>query len=156
MVRNSSSKERRVGPQGIGSAIRKKGGRVTPQRLLVARVFFGMKGHPTAAQILAATRKAGGKVGLATVYRTMALLRELGFARAADFGDGATSFEPVGQSGHHDHLICLGCGKIEEFTEPSIEDLQEKVAERYGFVMLNHRLDILGLCSDCSSRQGES
>lgn len=140
--------------KGLGTAIRIRGGRVTPQRLAVARVFYSMQGHPSAMEIAQAVQRAGANVGLATVYRTMALLIDLGFATAAEFGDGVTRYESR-RGGHHDHLICLGCGKIIEFTEPSIEELQASVARRLGFRILDHRLEITGLCRECSRMEGQ-
>ena len=98
-------------------------------------------GHPT--------------VGHTTVYRTLKLLTEAGLAREVRFGDGKTYYEHHYNHDHHDHLICTECGKIIEFFSAEIEDLQDKMAEQYGFRLTNHSLRMWGICTECQTVEAE-
>lgn len=129
--------------------VRDQGGRMTKQRLKVADVFFSMGGHPGAEDVVREVRKRHPEIGSATVYRTIKLLRDSGLVEAREFGERFCRYEAHRPEEHHDHLICIGCGKIIEFGEEAIEALQERVARQYGFEMHQHRLDIWGLCIDC-------
>jgi len=91
-------------------------------------------------------------VSTATVYRTMNLLVGIGFAHKRFFGEGSAIFEPSVGKHHHDHLVCRSCGKIVEFVEDEIEELQEQVARRHGFRLLSHRLNLYGICADCDAK----
>lgn len=122
---------------------------MTPQRARVAEVFFAMGGHPGVEDLVAEVRKRHPGIGPATVYRTMRLLCDSGLVGMREFGEGFARYEALVPEGHHEHLICTGCGRIIEFDEEAIEALQERVTRRYGFEMHHHRLDIWGLCRDC-------
>jgi Fur family transcriptional regulator, ferric uptake regulator len=100
-------------------------------------------------------RREDPRVSLATVYRTMKLLAECGLAVPREFGDGQTRYEP-GRRGHHDHLICTGCGTIVEFENERIEELQMRVARRHGFVIDSHKLEMYGRCPACRRERGAS
>jgi len=89
------------------------------------------------------------RVGYATVYRTMKLLKECGLAAERHFADGQARFENLEAERHHDHIICERCGRIVEFVHPQIEQLQEKVAQRFGFVATMHKMEIYGICQEC-------
>ena len=91
-----------------------------------------------------------------TVYRTLKLLTECGVAFERKFGDGLTRYELADETHHHDHLICVDCGKIIEFEEPKIEELQEKIAARYGFVLKTHKHEMYGSCADCQAKANRS
>ncbi|NOZ01724.1 MAG: transcriptional repressor [Deltaproteobacteria bacterium] len=134
--------------------IRTTGGHVTAPRLRVAEVFFDMDGHPGIEELHRAVEKRYPGTGGATVYRTMKLLCDSGLACTRDFGDGFARYEALDPAGHHDHLICTACGKIIEFGEEAIEELQEHVSRRHGFQMRDHRLDIYGLCRECAKIEG--
>ena len=88
------------------------------------------------------------KHGLKT-SRQRELIAEVGLAGARQFGDGHTRYEPLQSAEHHDHLICTSCGRIVEFHNPQIEELQARVANRHGFVVTHHKLELYGLCTDC-------
>ncbi|NPB06087.1 MAG: transcriptional repressor [Aquificae bacterium] len=90
-------------------------------------------------------------VSRSTVYRTVKLLEEFGAVREVIKKDKKTIYEFVAGSPHHDHLVCLNCGKIIEFVSDEIESLQHQICNHYGFKPLNHRLEIYGLCRDCQS-----
>jgi Fur family ferric uptake transcriptional regulator len=129
--------------------IRDGNGRITGPRMRVAEVFFSMEGHPGVEQLAAEVRRRHKGIGYATVYRTMKLLVESGLVAAREFGEGFARYEVQEPAEHHDHLICTSCGRILEFEDPGIEDLQERVTRAHGFVMQRHRLEIYGLCPTC-------
>ncbi|HEY3234418.1 MAG TPA: Fur family transcriptional regulator [Polyangiaceae bacterium] len=134
----------------------KRGLRSTEQRRLIIDTFFESTEHITIDQLLERVRALDARVGYATVYRTLKLLSESGIVLEHKFGDGFTRFELSDEQAHHDHLICLSCGKITEFEEPLIEDLQTRVAARYGFEVRDHKHELYGLCRDCRSRRRKS
>lgn len=127
----------------------RKGQRFTGQRQLIARIFFKHKGHVSAEELYDLIKKQTPSIGFATVYRTLKLLSEAGLATLGNFRDGYTRFENTASKAHHDHLICMSCGKIVEFANSHIETLQEKVAEEHGFLVREHTLDIYGICAAC-------
>ncbi len=132
----------------------KRGLRSTDQRRLIVETFFKAPNHISIEELLAEVRLKDSRVGYATVYRTLKLLTECGVAFERKFGDGLTRYELADESSHHDHLICVECGKIIEFEEPQIEELQERVAARYGFVLKTHKHEMYGTCGDCQQKLG--
>jgi Fur family ferric uptake transcriptional regulator len=124
------------------------------QRDLVAEVFFGMGGHVSVEQLVAAARRSDARVSVATVYRTMKLLADCGLAFPRQFDGSQTRYEPAAGRPHHDHLICTRCGAIEEFAEERIETLQTRVAATRGFQVETHKLELYGRCAACR-RAGE-
>ena len=132
--------------------IHKTGGRVTPARMNIAEVFFSMDGHPGIETLSAEVKRRHPGTGEATIYRTMRLLCQADLAEERQFGEGFSRFERVpstGGSDHHDHLICMQCGAIVEFEDPEIELLQNRTAERHGFSIKTHKLEIYGICPEC-------
>jgi Fur family transcriptional regulator, ferric uptake regulator len=127
----------------------KKGLRSTDQRKLIVETFFHADNHVSIEELLAQVRAKDPRVGYATVYRTLKLLTECGVANERRFGDGLTRYELADDASHHDHLICLECGDITEFEEPRIEELQEKIAKKYGFELRSHKHELYGLCTKC-------
>ncbi len=91
-----------------------------------------------------------------TVYRTLRLLVECGLASARQFGDGHTRFEIAGERHHHDHLICTRCRTIVEFENDRIEQMQDMVARRHGFVVTHHKMELYGLCKTCREAEQQS
>lgn len=130
----------------------RRGLRSTDQRRLIVETFFASPNHISIEELLAEVRQKDPKVGYATVYRTLKLLTECGVAFERKFGDGLTRYELADEESHHDHLICVECGKIIEFEEPKIEELQEKVATRYGFLLKSHKHEMYGTCPECQAR----
>jgi Fur family ferric uptake transcriptional regulator len=128
----------------------------TRQRDLIAEVFFGQQGHFSIDELLAVVRERNNKIGYATVYRTMKLLTECGLAALRQFGDGQRVYELAGDTAHHDHLICVECGKVLEFENEEIEALQEKVARSFGFSLVRHKLELYGLCPKARGIKGGS
>lgn len=121
--------------------------KLTRQRELIL-VEFLKKEHITAEEMYHQLAKKDPHLGLATIYRTLNLFCEVGFAQARHFGS-QTQYDNVSHKGHHDHLICTGCGKIVEFENEDIERLQEEVANGHGFTIKTHKLELYGLCSKC-------
>lgn len=121
--------------------------KLTRQREYILQAFLQNE-HITAEQMYRLLAKKDPHIGLATIYRTLNLFCEAGLAQARHFGS-QTQYDNVAHKGHHDHLICTGCGKIVEFENAEIERLQEQVANRNGFTIKTHKLELYGLCSHC-------
>lgn len=129
--------------------LRDKGLRSTDARRKILDAVFGGSGHFTAEELLDALRGRGERVSRASVYRTLSLLVEGGFVETREFQRGQTMYEAVLGRHHHDHLICTGCGKIVEFENEAIEDLQDRVAAEHGFRLEHHSLRLFGRCTAC-------
>lgn len=121
--------------------------KLTRQRELILSTFLKME-HVTAEQLYHILAKKDPHIGLATIYRTLKLFCETGLAQERHFGS-QTQFDNVAHKGHHDHLICTSCGKIVEFQNCQIEELQEEVARKNGYTIETHKLELYGLCSNC-------
>ena len=130
----------------------KKGLRSTAQRRLVTDIFFQSSEHLSIEDLLAKVRRKDSRVGYATVYRTLKLLKDSGLANERHFGDGVSRYEVAHEDAHHDHLICTECGKIVEFENDRIEELQDELAARYGFVLTRHKHELYGVCADCQAK----
>jgi len=124
------------------------------QRELIADTFFVTGGHLRIEDLLEEVKKRNDGIGQATVYRTIKLLTECGLAEPHQFGDGHTRYEAVtpDDDEHHDHLICILCGKIVEFMDERIETLQVKVARDHGFTVTDHKMELYGKCSECQKK----
>lgn len=141
----------------LQSYMARKGLRSTAQRRLIIDTFFEAASHMTIEDLLAEVRARDKGIGYATVYRTLKLLAECGVASERRFGDGLSRYELSDDATtHHDHLICVSCGKIIEFEEPQIEELQEKIAVRYGFVVTSHKHEMYGVCAECVASKQSS
>lgn len=130
-----------------------QGLRLTGQREMIARIFFENKGHISAEELHLHVRRVSPTVGYATVYRTLKLLSAAGLAMGRSFGDGFARYESQAQTGHHDHLICKRCGRIVEFENRQIEELQKTVAHKHGFQITDHRLELYGICGSCRKKR---
>jgi Fur family ferric uptake transcriptional regulator len=136
----------------LQSHMEKRGLRSTEQRKVIVETFFEAPNHISIEELLAQVRQRDPRVGYATVYRTLKLLTECGVAFERRFGDGLTRYELADEASHHDHLICIECGRIIEFEEPRIEELQERIAGRYGFVLKSHKHEMYGSCAECTAK----
>jgi Fur family ferric uptake transcriptional regulator len=121
--------------------------RHTRQRDAILEIFLEARGHITSEQIYQRVRERHPNIGFTTVYRTMKLLCEAGLANERKFEDGVTRYEIEHE--HHDHLVCVRCGKIVEFECKMIESAQNEIAGRYGFRVLRHRHELYGHCRSC-------
>jgi len=126
-----------------------KGLKATKQREEILNVFLNSSGHRNLAQIYAQVTKVNPKIGYTTVYRTLKLLIRFGLAAQRKFADGETRYELTSGRSHHDHLICLECGKIIEFEDKDLETLQSGIAQRYRFKIFHHKMELYGRCADC-------
>ncbi len=104
--------------------------------------------HQSAEEIYRALLEVGEEVGLATVYRVLTQFEAAGLVTRHHFEGGQAVFE-LSQSGHHDHIVCVVCGKVEEFFDETIEAQQDKIAESKGYEVTDHSLTLYGRCSDC-------
>jgi Fur family ferric uptake transcriptional regulator len=123
----------------------------TRQREAILSAFLGAAGHMTSEDLYERVRAEHPEIGAATVYRTLKLLCDAGIAHPSHFRSGVTLYEH--RHGHHDHLICQGCGEIVEFECSMIEGAQLEIAERYGYRLTNHRHDLYGYCKRCQGRE---
>ena len=130
-------------------ALKKEGLKYTPQRTAVLEEIIKDKGHRESEEIYLALKKRGQHVSRATVYRTMDILVNNGFARKMNLGDGRARYESKVNSPHHDHLVCMDCGLIVEFMDQQIEDLQDEIAIQYEFQLKRHIHQLFGLCKKC-------
>jgi Fur family ferric uptake transcriptional regulator len=130
--------------------IQSKGLKTTRQRGTIVQVFFRLRGHISVEELLLQVKKVNPRIGYATVYRTLHLLVESGLVEERRFGDGLARYEGRNEIEHHDHMICLDCGKIREFSNPKLLALQEQLAEENGFKIFRHRLELYGSCEDPS------
>ncbi len=133
-----------------------KGLKATHQRDVVVEAFLSSTQHVSADELYRGISSEHPGIGYATVYRTLKLLKDAGLAAERHFGEGFARYEPLEPGRHHDHLICIGCGTIVEFENPDIEDLQTRVAERHGFSITHHRLELYGHCANCRKNAAAS
>jgi len=121
-----------------------KGLRMTDQRRTIADVLEGSDDHPDVEELYARASARDPNISIATVYRTVKLFEEAGILERVDFGDGRARYEDADRE-HHDHLIDLNSGQVIEFLDPELEALQEKIAERLGYRLKGHRLELYGV-----------
>ena len=124
-----------------------KGMKMTEQRRTIARVLSSADDHPDVEEVYRRAGKMDPRISIATVYRTVRLFEEAHIIERHDFGDGRARYEEVPDE-HHDHLIDIQTGKIIEFQNTEIEELQEKIAEKHGMRLVGHRLELYGVPLD--------
>jgi Fur family ferric uptake transcriptional regulator len=125
--------------------------KVTPHRELILETFLNHEGHRSVEEIYKTVRQEDPRIGYTTVYRTMKLLAECGLAREIDLADGITRYEHLFNHEHHDHMICMECGTSIEFFNADIESVQDAASEQLGFKVLDHKLQIYGVCRKCQA-----
>jgi len=121
-----------------------KGVKLTEQRKIIAKVMSESNDHPDVDELYNRVSKIDSKVSIATVYRTVKLFEESGIVTKHDFKGGKARYEELSES-HHDHLIDVKTGEIIEFVDDEIEKLQKKVAEKYGYELVDHKLELYGI-----------
>lgn len=131
--------------------LREKGFKLTPQRKSILDVIIANEGkHLSAEEIYELVRINCPDIGLATVYRTMQILDEIGLVYKHNFDDGRSRYEFNQDEDHqHHHLICMNCGKVVEVEEDLLEQLEHEVESKYNFSVTNHNLKFFGYCSQC-------
>jgi Fur family ferric uptake transcriptional regulator len=117
--------------------------RMTEQRRVIAKVLSDADDHPDAEELYARAAKIDPKISLATVYRTVRLFSDSGIIETHDFRDGRARYETADED-HHDHLIDVQSGEVIEFMDEEIEELQKKIAEKLGYELVDHRLELYG------------
>ena len=120
-----------------------RGMRMTEQRRVIARVLDAATDHPDVEELYARASAIDPNISMSTVYRTVKLFEESGIVARRDFGDGRARYEQTPDE-HHDHLIDVTTGQVIEFNDPEIEALQERIAERLGYRLVDHRLELFG------------
>jgi Fur family ferric uptake transcriptional regulator len=120
-----------------------KGMRMTEQRRVIARVLSGAHDHPDVEELYRRSHAVDPHISIATVYRTVRLFEEAGIVARHDFRDGRSRYEEATEV-HHDHLIDLKSGKVIEFVDDDIEALQEAIARKLGYKLVDHRLELYG------------
>ena len=131
----------------IEDKCKEKGVRLTDQRKVIAKVMsdskstYGSKDHPDVDELHKRVSLVDPKISIATVYRTVKLLEESGIIERHDFKEGKSRYEPLTEE-HHDHLIDVKTGEIVEFVDKEIEELQKKVAEKLGYKLVDHKLEL--------------
>ena len=121
-----------------------KGVKLTDQRKIIAKVMSMSQDHPDVNELHIRVSKIDTKISIATVYRTVKLFEEAGIITKHDFKGGKARYEEINE-GHHDHLIDINTGEIVEFVDDEIEKLQKKVAEKHGYDLVDHKLELYGI-----------
>jgi Fur family ferric uptake transcriptional regulator len=121
-----------------------KGMRMTEQRRVIAQVLDAASDHPDVEELYRRASKIDPRISISTVYRTVRLFEDAGVVTRHEFRDGRARYETIPDE-HHDHLIDLKTGKVTEFRDDEIEKLQERIAARLGFKLVDHRLELYGV-----------
>lgn len=124
-----------------------KGLRITEQRRVIAKVLSESDDHPDVEMLHERANKIDPGISIATVYRTVRLFEEAGILDRHDFGDGRARYEAAPEA-HHDHLIDVETGKVVEFVDPELEALQKQIAEKLGYRLVDHRMELYGVRLD--------
>lgn len=141
---------------GLRQKFQDKQYKLTPQRQVILQTFLDNQNqHLSAEDVYTIVRLQAPETGLATVYRTLELLSELGVLKKLDFGDGRSRYE-VNESStphHHHHLICLQCGAVKEFEDDLMETLETVIARKSRFTIVDHEVKFFGYCQECQQKR---
>ena len=130
-------------PIDIEALCLKKGLRITEQRRVIARVLSEVTDHPDVESLHRRVAEVDPRISIATVYRKVKLFEEAGILERHEFQGGRSRYETVAD-GHHDHLIDIDTGDVIEFHDPELEDLQRRIAEKLGYRLVDHRMELYG------------
>ncbi len=122
--------------------------RFTTERVIILEEIFSFSSHFDAEQLFIHIRRKHDQISRATVYRTLELLHKIGIIKKENLGQDYASYELAMDMPHHDHLICVECGKVVEFMDDVIEKQQREICEKYGMEMIRHQLQIYGRCKE--------
>lgn len=131
-------------PIDIEALCAERGLRITEQRKVIAKVLSEATDHPDVESLHERASAIDPKISIATVYRTVRLFEEAGILDKHDFGDGRSRYEAAPEA-HHDHLIDVETGKVIEFVDPELEALQRQIAEKLGYRLVDHRMELYGV-----------
>ena len=132
--------------------VKSKGLKYSTQREEILKVLYNSKEHLTSEEIYNKVKKINRNIGLATVYRALAFLEEQGLINSISFGSEGKKYE-LNRGKHHDHMICINCNKIIEFFDEELEKLQKEIAEKHGFKLITHELNMYGICKECQDKK---
>ena len=125
--------------------------KITLPRIKILQILESAEVHHVSAEdVYKLLLASGEEIGLATVYRVLTQFEQAGLVVRHNFDGGHSVFELASEE-HHDHIVCVRCGKVEEFNDSKIEKRQEEVASQFGFELTDHHLNMYGLCPDCLS-----
>lgn len=136
--------------------LKKDGLRLTRQRDALLEAVFATHRHFSAEDLHRDLEQSGHSVSIATIYRSLNLLVEGGLIQGLDVGNGRVLYEHTLGHQHHDHMVCVDCGKITEFVSPEIEALQEEAAKAHKFNVVAHSLKLFGYCSNCNKKHPDA
>ena len=131
----------------IEALLAEKGLRLTEQRKVIAQILAASDDHPDVETLHARAHALDPRISIATVYRAVRLFEEAGLLERHEFGDGRARYEPASET-HHDHLIDVETGKVIEFADEELEQLQRRIAEKLGFRLVDHRMELYGVALD--------
>ena len=133
--------------------LKSSGLKATLPRLKILEVFQTSDiRHLTAEDVYKHLLTEGSDIGLATVYRVLMQFEQAGILTRSHFESGKSVFE-LNEGKHHDHLVCTGCGRVEEFYDPEIERRQQMISKDKGWILQDHAMSLYGLCADCASKR---
>ena len=135
--------------QKLEEYIKKANLKSSNQRADILKIFYDEKNHLTAEELYEICKDKIPNIGIATVYRALKLFCEIGICQELKMDNGITRYEVNNENKHHDHLICSGCGTFVEIVSDEIENIQKEIAEKNGFILTRHRLNLYGLCPKC-------
>ncbi|MBW1721657.1 MAG: transcriptional repressor [Deltaproteobacteria bacterium] len=135
------------------SFIGEKGLRNTPEREMIIEEIFASREHFDVDELYLRLRKKGSKVSKASIYRNLPLILECGLIKEVWHQDGHMHYEPLYGREHHCHLRCIRCGRVIEFYEEELKNIEKRLEERYRFQIIDHRMDVLGYCPECRKKQ---
>ena len=139
-------------PIDIEALCAERGLRITEQRRVIARVLSESQDHPDVEKLHERAAAIDPGISIATVYRTVRLFEEAGILDRHDFGDGRARYEAAPEA-HHDHMIDVETGKVIEFVDPELESLQRQIADKLGFRLVDHRMELYGVKLEREGRQ---
>ncbi len=134
--------------------LKDKGMKYTEQRAIILQILLNLDDHLSAEEVhgIIKTKYPNQNIGIATIYRTLKFLEEVKLISSISFGKDGKKYESHNKDQHHDHLICIECGKIIEFFDEEIEQRQEDIAVKNGFRITDHTMQIYGVCDICQQK----
>ncbi|NLF65941.1 MAG: transcriptional repressor [Chloroflexi bacterium] len=136
----------------LSGRLREQGYRVTGARRAILQELVSSSGHVSADELAALVNRRAPRVGRMTVYRTLELLQQLGLVRPIYLGSGAAHYVLL-EDGHHHHLVCARCDAVVEFDDCLMQELEQRLGERYNFRVQGHLLEVVGLCESCREQE---
>ncbi len=152
------TREKNDGPQGrpefqiFRDYIRKKGLRYTPEREIILREIVNTGDHFDVDELYLRLRNKGERLSKASIYRTIPLLIDCGLIQEVYYEDGHMHYEFIYGHEHHCHLRCLECRRIDEFVEPSLKKIEDRLARKFGYRVVGHKLEVYGYCPECRKK----